>query len=74
MEPHRDERDADRKMMEEVPQEPIAADPIEDDDTDDAVDEVNPGAPVSSPSAAKALALRSSYVRPPRGRAAETSL
>jgi hypothetical protein len=42
MEPHRDERDADRKMMEEVPQEPIAADPIEDDDTDDETDDEDP--------------------------------
>jgi len=39
MEPQRDEPDADRKMMEELPQEPIAADPIEEGETDDEVDE-----------------------------------
>jgi hypothetical protein len=44
MELRRDEPDTDRKMMEEVPQEPIAADPIEDDETDDEADDEDPEA------------------------------
>jgi hypothetical protein len=39
MEPRRDEENADRKIMEEIPQEPIAADPIEEDEAKDGPEE-----------------------------------
>lgn len=39
MEPRRDEQDADRKIMEEIPQEPIAADPIEEGEGKDGAEE-----------------------------------
>jgi hypothetical protein len=39
MEPRRDEQNPDRKIMEEIPQEPIAADPIEEDEAKDGPEE-----------------------------------
>jgi hypothetical protein len=42
MKSHRDEPDADRKIMEEVPQEPLTADPLKDDETDDEADDEDP--------------------------------
>ena len=42
MEPRRDEENADRKIMEEIPQEPIAADPIEEDEAKDGAEEDDP--------------------------------
>jgi hypothetical protein len=35
MEPRQDKPSSDRKIMEEVPQEPIAADPIDEGETKD---------------------------------------
>jgi hypothetical protein len=34
MDPRRSQQDPDRRIMEEVPQEPIAADPAEEDEDD----------------------------------------
>ena len=42
MEPRPGRPDADRKMMEEIPQEPIAADPDEGDEPDDEAEEDDP--------------------------------
>ena len=39
MEPRRDEQNPDRKIREEIPQEPIAADPIEEDEAKDGPEE-----------------------------------
>jgi hypothetical protein len=39
MEPRHDERGSARKIMEEVPQEPIAADPNDEGETKDGADD-----------------------------------
>jgi hypothetical protein len=39
MEPRRDEKTPHRKIMEEIPQEPMAADPTEEDDAKDETEE-----------------------------------
>jgi hypothetical protein len=39
MDPRRKQPDPDRRIMEEVPQEPIAADPVEEGEPKDQLDE-----------------------------------
>jgi hypothetical protein len=41
MEPRRNEKTPDRKIMEEIPQEPIAADPTDEGDVMDEAEETD---------------------------------